>query len=297
VYAEQTTNIWSFNNEGNYWSNYEGQDVNMDGIGDTPHNITEKNKDNYPLMGKFYAFAVSLEGYIYKVAIISNSTILDFIFKNAVESKSRVMLLNVSCINSPSGFSRLVIPRGLMKSIHTVLVNEKEVNATLLNITNEENIFMYLTYSGNCSITIMYSELLDLYYQLLANYLELLNKHDDLLNGYSNLNESHYKLIDEYLNLGERMLALNISNSGLLEQFQVLNETLYNLLEDYNKLLEDYNKLQNEFDYANLSYQTLAQNFKELLYIFASMTTIFIITTVYLSKKAHEKSGSEFIES
>lgn len=290
VYAEQTTNIWSYNNEGNYWSDYKGQDINGDGIGDTPYNITGKNKDNYPLMGKFYAFAVSLEGYIYKVAIISNSTILGFTFKNAVESKSRVMLFDASCITGSSGFSRLAIPRGVMKSIHTVLVNEKEVNATLLNITDEATIFMYLIYSGNCSITIVYSELLDLYYQLLSNYLELLNRYNNLLNGYSNLSESHYILLEEYLNLKEKMLALNISNSGLLEQFQMLNETLYNLLEDYDKL-------QNEIDSANLSYQTQAQNFKDLLYIFAAMTTVFIATTIYLSKKAHEKGGTEFTKS
>jgi parallel beta-helix repeat protein len=291
VYAEQTTNIWSYNNEGNYWSDYKGQDINGDGIGDTPHNITGKNKDNYPLMGKFYALAVSLEGYIYnKVAIISNSTILDFTFKNVVESKSRVMRFNASCITGSSGFSRLAIPRSLMENIHMVLVNEKEVNATLLNTTSEENIFVYLTYSGNCTITIVYSELLDLYYQLLANHLELLNKYNDLLNEYGNLNETHYRLLEKYINLEEKMLALNLSNSGLLEQLQVLNETLYNLLEDYNKL-------QNEFNYANLSYQTQAQSLKDLMYIFAAMTAVFIVATIYLSKKAHEKSGTEFIKS
>lgn len=290
VYDEQTTNIWSYNNEGNYWSDYKGQDINGDGIGDTPHNITGKNMDNYPLMGKFYAFAVSLEWYIYRVAIISNSTILDFTFKDVVVSKSRVMSFNASCTAGSSGFSRLAIPRGVMKSIHMVLVNEKEVNATLLNITNEENIFMYLTYSDNCSITIVYSELLDLYYQLLANYIELLNKYNDLSNRYGNLSESHYGLLEEYLNLTEKMLVLNASNNALLEKFQVLNETLSNLLEDYNKL-------QNEIDYANLFYQAQAQNFKELLYIFAAMTAVFIVTTIYLSKKAHEKSGTEFIKS
>lgn len=41
---------WSDNNEGNYWSNYEGIDANNDGIGDTPYIIDEKRQDPYPLM-------------------------------------------------------------------------------------------------------------------------------------------------------------------------------------------------------------------------------------------------------
>jgi len=37
---------------GNYWSDYKGEDVDENGIGDTPYNITESGdkKDNYPLI-------------------------------------------------------------------------------------------------------------------------------------------------------------------------------------------------------------------------------------------------------
>jgi len=35
---------------GNYWSNYTGQDLDGDGIGDTPHVIDANNTDNYPFM-------------------------------------------------------------------------------------------------------------------------------------------------------------------------------------------------------------------------------------------------------
>jgi len=35
---------------GNYWSDYNGKDIDGDGIGDTPYIIDEKNRDNYPLM-------------------------------------------------------------------------------------------------------------------------------------------------------------------------------------------------------------------------------------------------------
>jgi parallel beta-helix repeat protein len=35
---------------GNYWSDYTGQDINSDGIGDAPHHLLGEANDNYPLM-------------------------------------------------------------------------------------------------------------------------------------------------------------------------------------------------------------------------------------------------------
>ena len=47
-------NSWDNDIEGNYWSNYTGEDLNPhDGIGDTPHVIDATNQDNYPLMNPY----------------------------------------------------------------------------------------------------------------------------------------------------------------------------------------------------------------------------------------------------
>jgi LPXTG-motif cell wall-anchored protein len=53
------TNFWDNGSVGNYWSDYNGSDLNMDGIGDTPYFINNKAveiviaQDNYPLMAPY----------------------------------------------------------------------------------------------------------------------------------------------------------------------------------------------------------------------------------------------------
>jgi parallel beta-helix repeat protein len=286
VYAEQqTTNIWNYSCEGNYWDDYRGEDSNKDGIGDTPHNIDEKNVDYYPLMGRYHTFAVPFKKEIYRVAIVSNSTIIsNFTFKVAAESRTRVILFNATGINDSAGFSRVVIPKALMENIHEVLVNEEEVNATLLNVTDVKNSYLYIEYSGNCSIKIVYLELLDLYYQLLADYSELLNKlhglnatTSALMKELNSLNETFHNLLKNYSNLQNELDNLN-------SVLTALNKTFHNFLNDYSDFLKDFSNMSE-------SYRNEAQNFKSLTYVFAAVAAIFIMMTIYLSKVAHTKQG------
>ena len=204
VYAEQTANTWCYGGEGNYWDDYEGEDLDKDGIGDTPYVITGKNKDYCPLMGRYYTFAVPFKGENYRVSIVSNSTISNFTFQFAAELRTKIILFNASSTNGTAGFSRVVIPKGLMGNVHAVLVNEEEVNATLINAIDVKNAYLYIEHSGNCSIKIVYLELLDLYYQLL-----------------------------------DRIRSLNDTNNMLVEKINALNETLHNLLMDWS----DFQKL------------------------------------------------------
>jgi parallel beta-helix repeat protein len=268
VYAEQTTNVWSYRDEGNYWSDYYGNDLDKDGLGDIPYNITENNKDFYPLMGKFYSFTVFWKGKIYDILIISNSTVTDFSFKNVAEFRSRLIAFNISSLNSSTAFSRVTIPKKLMETIHVVLVDEEEVPIDLLKITDEKNTILYITHPYISSIEIVYLELLDLYYNVHTNYLDALSK----ING---LNVSYFELFEEYLNL-------DANRSMLLAQITILEGTLHGLLGNYNKLQGEFNEMKSSYYYQ-------IPNFKNLMYMFIVTTAVYIVTLVYLSKKAHEK--------
>jgi nitrous oxidase accessory protein len=50
TYNATLVNFWDNGKEGNYWANFNGSDVNGDGIGDTPYIIDANNVDHYPLM-------------------------------------------------------------------------------------------------------------------------------------------------------------------------------------------------------------------------------------------------------
>ncbi|MFQ5910556.1 MAG: fibronectin type III domain-containing protein [Thermoplasmata archaeon] len=47
------TNTWDTGSEGNYWSDYTGEDLDGDSIGDTPYVIDGDSQDRYPLMSPY----------------------------------------------------------------------------------------------------------------------------------------------------------------------------------------------------------------------------------------------------
>jgi parallel beta-helix repeat protein len=250
----QVANFWDHCGEGNYWSDYDKQELIIDGIGDFPYVIDAVNKDNYPLMGMFYNFSITFGKETYSTTIISNSTISMLSFQIGKETGNRMIYFNVIGRGDTTGFCRIMIPTRLMTYPYIVLVNSVEITPTVLNVSDEAHVSLYFTYSHtNGNITIVSSKTLTLYLGLLDVYFKLQADFNDL----------------------------NVTYHNLLENYSIF---LYN----YSQLLQSFNSLNNSYRDHLLDYSDQIQNTRNLTYIFAATTALFIMTTIYLSKKSHE---------
>jgi len=279
-----SANVWNYGDEGNHWSNYAKQDLNKDGIGDAPYAIDVVNQDNYPLMGTFSEFSITLERETYSVTVISNSTISVFRFQIGAETGNKIIHFNATGKDGTSGFCRVKIPTKLMNYPHIVLVDSEEIIPTVLNVSNEAYAYLYFTYlHKNHTITIISSKTLALYFELLGNYTQLQITFGELNNSYQKLyglNRTYYELLDNYLKLQMDLYDLN--------------ETYYALFGNYNILLYNYSQLQTSFHDLNnsylehlLDYSEQMQNIRNLTYILVALAAILIIITIYLSKREH----------
>jgi len=250
------TNFWNFSSEGNYWSDYTGQDLNRNGIGDTPYVIDLNNQDNYPLMGMFWSFNVTWKKETYYLNFVSNSTIYGFTFKIGAETGNKIIRFNVSGEEGTAGFCRIMIPTAFMDYPFVVLIDEEDVTSTLLGVSNETYSYIYFSYPfSSHNITIISSDLLHLYSEL----------------------------FDRYLKLQMDLYDLNMSYEELLSIYNIL-------LGNYTMLQERYDELNASYQEHLFEYSENLQDIQNLTYVFAGTTAIFLITTIYLSQRAHSRT-------
>lgn len=245
-------NYWDRNNKGNYWSYYSGRDSDKDGIGDNPYIIDAINRDEHPLMGAFSDFDVTLKKTTYHITVICNSTISNFTFEIGQETGNKIISFDVAGEESSAGFCRIEIPVQLMNYTH-ILINGEKANATSLNVPDAAYATLYLTFTPSSHITIISSETFHL-------YSELLEKHAGLQADLNELNATYYDLLKD----------------------------LEELLDNNSQLQEEYQNLNNSYQEHLLDYSEKVYNIRNLMYIFAATTAIFIVTTIYLSKHAHK---------
>ncbi len=137
---------------GNYWSNYTGVDANLDGLGDTVFTIVANNTDNYPLMGRFYDFVVN-DGREYHVQVISNCSVRDLQVSwwlstpnQYLEYGQKYLILHVLGERDTTEFCRLTIPRAIIDSPYTVLVDWNPISANELVSSNGTHAYLYFIY-------------------------------------------------------------------------------------------------------------------------------------------------------
>lgn len=131
LYLDSAKNMtWSYENCGNFWSDYAGKDENYDGIGETPYVHKSKEIDYYPLMGKFNCFEIEKEEKSYYVNVISDFAIDTFEFKKDTIK----MHVSHQKLDSTIGFFRLCIPKDFIAPIYAIILDNRNKTALYLNI-------------------------------------------------------------------------------------------------------------------------------------------------------------------
>jgi parallel beta-helix repeat protein len=286
--GSDSANVWNYGDEGNYWSDYAKQDLNKDGIGDAPYAIDVVNQDNYPLMGTFSEFSITLKRETYSVTVISNSTISVFSFQIGAETGNKMIHFNATGKDGTSGFCRVKIPTELMNYPHIVLVDSEEIIPTVLNVSNEAYAYLYFTYlHKNHTITIISSKTLALYFELLDGYLKLQMDLHDLNETYHAFLENYNILLSNYTQLQITFGELNNSYLEHLIDYSALLGNYNILLYNYTQLQVSFHDLKDSYLKHLLDYSEQMQNIRNLTYILVALTAILIITTIYLSKRSH----------
>lgn len=151
-----SVNSWDNSAEGNYWSDYDGTDANLDGIGDKPYSIDENSLDNYPLMAMFLQFNITTENQSYKIATVCNSTISNFQYHYNSRNRTNALSFKVKGTEG-KGFCRICIPHALIEPPHTVTVDHNPPLDFKTVYTNGTHTWLYFTYDyQEHEVTIMH---------------------------------------------------------------------------------------------------------------------------------------------
>jgi hypothetical protein len=180
---------------------------------------------------------------------------------------------NAADANGTRGFCRMMIPTSLMDYPFSVLNREDEFNFTLLALSNTSNAYIYFSYThDDTSFTILSSEAMRL-------YTELLDKYSELQMDLNNLSATYQNLLADYTG------RLQTDINGLNVTYQTMLSSLSLILEGLNQLQSSYSALNSSLQQSLTNQSESLQNIRNLTYVFAATTAALLIVTVYLSNR------------
>lgn len=137
---------WDNGAEGNFWSDYDGQDLNGDGIGDTPYIITEANTDRYPLIAEWSEtrnLPFDWKGLTYHTIVRSNSTVASFNFTYSLAQIS----FNLTGPQGAVSFCNVTIDKSFLDGTFKVLVDGISRNHDLRQNITHTSLYFTLSHS------------------------------------------------------------------------------------------------------------------------------------------------------
>jgi len=153
------TDVWNNGCEGNYWSDYIGQDTNGDGIGDS--SLPHQGLDLHPLIdpwSQFRIFAISWEGGSYSLATLSNSTIVYPSFNASLKQVS----FNVTGPPGATGYCNATVPKSLLRGPWVIFLDEDNLTAPSLIVENSTHTSFHFTYDFSThTVKLVGAEILD----------------------------------------------------------------------------------------------------------------------------------------
>ncbi len=132
---------WNNNVKENYWSNYDGTDLDNDGLGDIPYTIDKSIQDDHPLMGTFSSLITTKD---LDVELVSNSTIDSLQYLE--ENSTITIYVSNKTMNQTTGFCRLTIPHEVLSPPYNVTINNYQVTYTTV-FENHTLSIIYFKYS------------------------------------------------------------------------------------------------------------------------------------------------------